>query len=134
MASAKIQVIAIGEERAVIVPLKVWEELMERFEQIEDIALLDRLEDLEDEALYDEAMADPDEELVKHDQVCRELGLCPLRYLRHQAGMTQTELARRTRLSQSFIARVESNDKRLSTTSRRKIARALKLPESKLFY
>ncbi|MBW2262710.1 MAG: helix-turn-helix transcriptional regulator [Deltaproteobacteria bacterium] len=122
MKGAKIQTIELGGERAVIVPLEVWEELMERFEQIEDIALLDSLED------------DPDEELVKHDQVCRELGLCPLRCLRHQAEMTQTELARRTRLSQSFIARVESNDKRLSATSRRKIARALKLPESKLIY
>ncbi len=122
MASAKIQVIELGKERAVIVPLDAWTRLVER------------LEDLEDEALYDEAMADPDEELVKHDQVCRELGLCPLRYLRHRAGMTQTELARRTRLSQSFIARVESNDKRLSATSRKKIARALKLPESKLIY
>ena len=122
MAATQIQTIELGGERAVIVPLKVWEELMERFEQIEDIALLDSLED------------DPDEELAKHDEVCRELGLCPLRYLRHQAGMTQTELARRTRLSQSFIARVESNDKRLSATSRRKIARALKLPESKLIY
>lgn len=122
MASAKIQVIAIGDERAVIVPLESWTRLMER------------LEDLEDAALYDEAMADPDEETIEHDEVCRELGLCPLRYLRHRAGMTQTELARRTRLSQSFIARVESNDKRLSPTSRRKIARALKLPESKLIY
>ena len=122
MAASQVQTIELGGERAVIVPLKVWEELIERFEQMEDIALLD------------EAKADPDKELVEHDQVCRELGMCPLRYLRHQAGMTQTELARRTRLSQSFIARVESNDKRLSATSRRKIARALKLPESKLIY
>ena len=122
MAATQIQTIELGGERAVIVPLKVWEELMERFEQIEDIALLDSLED------------DPDEETIEHDEVCRELGLCPLRYLRHRAGMTQTELARRTRLSQSFIARVESNAKRLSPTSRRKIARALKLPESKLIY
>jgi predicted transcriptional regulator len=48
--------------------------------------------------------------------------------------MTQTELARRTRLSQSFIAKVEAGDKRLSASSRKKIARALKLPESKLLY
>ena len=122
MKGAKIQTIELGGERAVIVPLDAWTRLVER------------LEDLEDVALYDEAMAAPDEELVEHDQVCRELGLCPLRYLRHQAGMTQTELARRTHLSQSFIAKVEANEKRLSTSSRKKIARALKLPESKLIY
>jgi len=36
MASAKIQVIAIGDERAVIVPLDAWTKLVERLEDLED--------------------------------------------------------------------------------------------------
>lgn len=122
MSATKIQEIRLGKERAVIVPLKAWENILER------------MEEMIDEALLDLADMDPDQETFEHDEVCRELGMCPLSYLRHLAGMTQTELARRTGLSQSFIAKVESNDKKMSPTSRKKIARALKLPESKLVY
>jgi DNA-binding XRE family transcriptional regulator len=117
-----IQEFRLGEERAVIVPLEAWEKLLEM------------LEDLEDAMLIDKVLADPDEEFVEHDEVCRSLGLSPLRYLRKQRAMTQGELAHKAGLSQSFIARVETNDKRLSAASRRKIAKALGVAEDKLVY
>lgn len=122
MAATEIQEIRLGNERAVIVPLETWQKLLDYLEDIKDIAILEQID------------ADPDEEAVEHDELCRRFGLCPLSYLRGLAGMTQTELARRTGLSQSFIARVESNDKRMSPSSRKRIARALGLPESKLVY
>jgi DNA-binding XRE family transcriptional regulator len=120
MKGLKIQEIELGKERAVIVPIETWQEL------------LDRLEEIEDERLYNESATDSDRSTITHDDLCRRLGRSPLRYLRGQAGMTQVELARRTGLSQSFIAKVEANEKRLSDSSRRKIARALGISIAKL--
>jgi DNA-binding XRE family transcriptional regulator len=122
MQSKAIQEIRLGKERAVVVPLATWEEIMEK------------LEELEDEIYYALSKTDPDDDYVEFDELCRRFGRCPLRYLRRHAGVTQTELARCTGLSQSFIAKVESNDKKMSPSSRKKIARALKLPEDKLVY
>ena len=92
--------------------------------------LIERLEDLEDERLFDEASEDHD--TIEHDELCRRLGRSPLRYLRTMAGMTQAELAKRAGVSQSLIAKVEKNKKRLSETSRKKIARALKVQPSRI--
>jgi DNA-binding XRE family transcriptional regulator len=119
---AEVQEITIGAERAVLVPLDTWR------------ALIERLEDLEDELLFDVATADGEQDLIEHDDLCRRLGLSPLRYLRRLAGLTQTELARRTRLSQAFIARVEAGEKRLSDASRKRIARVLRVPMHKLVW
>jgi DNA-binding XRE family transcriptional regulator len=122
MKKSKAQEIEIGEERAVIVPLETWNRLLER------------LEELEEESLYDEALADPDRWTIDHAELSRRLGRSPLRYLRHQAGMTQSALAARAKLSQSHIAKVEANKKRLSANSRAKIARALGIREKELEY
>lgn len=110
---AEVQEIIIGGERAVVVPIETWRELMERFEE------------LEDELLYDLAGAEEGGDAIEHDELCRRLGRSPLRYLRERAGLTQAELARRSHLSQSFVARVEAGDKRPSDASRKRIARAL---------
>ena len=111
---------SVGDNLAVVVPLRTWKKLLEL------------LEDLEDVALYDEAKADPDQELVEYTVVCRELGHSPLRYLRNLAGLTQEQLAKKTGLSQSFIARVEQDEKKLSESSKKKIARVLKIKPSEL--
>jgi DNA-binding XRE family transcriptional regulator len=112
MKGLKIQEIEIGTERAVVIPMKTWE------------IILEQIEELEDERLYDETAADK-EETIDHAELCRRLGRSPLRYLRNRAGMTQTELAKRTDLTQSYIAKVEKNIKKLSESSREKICRAL---------
>jgi len=119
---AQIQEIQIGEEQAVIVPLKTWKQMLEQ------------LEDLEDIKLYDRIKASRDQKTIPYDEVCRQLGLCPLRYLRNLAGLTQTRLARRTGLSQSYLAKVEANERRLSDPARKKIARALQISPDKLNY
>lgn len=122
MKALKIQEIQVGEERAVIVPLETWK------------TLLERIEELEDERLYDEAVADRDSQTIDHAEFCRQLGRSPLRYLRNRAGMTQTELGRRTHLSQSYIAKVEANAKRLSESTRKKIAHVLGVSAGELEY
>ena len=122
MRALKIQEIQVGEERAVIVPLETWK------------ILLERIEELEDERFYDEAVADQDSSTIDHAEFCRQLGRSPLRYLRSRAGMTQTELARRTQLSQSYIAKVEASAKRLSESTREKVACVLGISASELEY
>jgi len=122
MKAAKIQEIEVGKERAVVVPLDTWKRMLER------------LEELEDAKLYDEAVADADQTTIEHDELCRRVGRNPLRYLRGRAGMTQNELAARSGLSQSFIARTESGGKRLSASSRKRIARALGIKLEKLVF
>jgi len=122
MEASGIQEIKLGQERAVVVPLVIWKRLMVI------------VEEMEDELIYDTLTAAPDDKLIEHDDVCRILGLSPLRYLRTRAGMTQARLAEKTGISQSFIAKVENNRKKLSAGSKRKIASALKIKESELDY
>jgi ribosome-binding protein aMBF1 (putative translation factor) len=118
MQGLKVQEIEIGKERAVVVPQRTWRRL------------LDLLEEKEDIRLYDEAR--PAGTTVDHDELLRRLGRSPLRYLRGRAGLTQAELAKKAGLTQSFIAKVEASERKLSETSRRKLARALGVPVAKL--
>ena len=111
----KVQQVSIGNERAFIVPHHIWRRIILR------------LEELDDERAYDAAKTTSDQTTIEHDEVCRMLGESPLRYLRLQAALTQAELAKKARLSQSYIAKVELGDKPLSTASRNKLARALKI-------
>ena len=117
----KIQEIRIGREEAVIVPRKTWERLMENLEEMEDVKLYDRVKARK-------------EKTIEYDQLCRELGRSPLRYLRNLAGLTQSRLARKTGLSQSYIAKVEANERKLSPSARKKIARTLGIEPEKLIY
>lgn len=117
-----IQEIQIGKERAVIVPKDLWEQLIEQLEEIEDIKA------------YEASIAEPVEGFVELDEVCRNLGKSPLRYLRGQTEMSRAQLARKSGLSQSLIAKIEANEKRPSDSARKKLAKALKIPAEKLIY
>lgn len=119
---AKPQEIRIGEEQAVVVPLAVWRSLIEEVEELQDIRA------------YDLAKADPDQETIEHDELCRMLGLSPLRYLRGRANITQARLSQKTGLSQSYIAKIEAGERRPSKTALKKIAAALKIGPEKLIY
>jgi DNA-binding XRE family transcriptional regulator len=118
------QEIKIGSERAVVVPLDLWRKVLED------------LEDLYDLGAYEQARAEMEGETeadwIEHDELCRLLGRSPLRYLRNRAGMNQSALAKKTGLSQSYIARVESGQRKLSLAAARKIARVLKVEVEKL--
>ena len=122
MRAREVQEIVIGKERAVIVPEQTWRRLLERLEEKEDLRL------------YDEAKGGPDESTVAHDELLRRVGRSPLRYLRGRAGLTQAALAKKAGISQSFVAKVEASEKKLSDTSRRKLARALGVASAKLIW
>jgi transcriptional regulator with XRE-family HTH domain len=92
------------------------------------------LEDLKDVQLYDQIKARRSQKTIEHDELCRQLGLSPLRYLRTRAGLTQSQLARKTGLSQSYLAKVEASERRLSGQARKKIAQALHLSPDQLIY
>ena len=121
MERRKIQEIHIGREEAVIVPRQTWDQMIESLEELEDIKL------------YDRAKA-KNEKTIAYDELCRQLGLSPLRYLRNLAGMTQSQLARKTGLSQSYLAKLEAGERNLAEQTRKKIARVLNLPGKKLIY
>lgn len=48
-----------------------------------------------------------------------------LRQLRDEAGLTQTEVAKRLRVSQSFVSKYEAGDRRLDVIELRKVLNAL---------
>ena len=121
MRNMTIQEISIGRERAVVVPMSTWERIVEQLEELEDIKA------------FDKGRGDKGS-TVGHAELCRRLGRSPLRYLRIRAGITQTELARKAGLSQSFLAKVEASKKRLSIASRKKVAMILGVSAEKLEY
>lgn len=113
------QEIQIGGQRAVVVPLDLWRKALEELEGLYDLRA------------YDQAKArmqgETEDDWVEHDELCRRLGLSPLRYLRNRAGLNQSALAKKTGFSQSYIARIEKNQRKLSLPAARKIARVLKV-------
>ncbi len=58
-----------------------------------------------------------------HEALCDELIA-----VRKKAGLTQAELAKRLRCHQSFVARVESGERRIDVVELIVIARALGVP------
>jgi len=67
----------------------------------------------EDLRLYDKVKARPEGSVIEHDELCRQLGRSPFATSR-TSRLTQAELARRAGLTQSFIAKVEASEKKLS--------------------
>ena len=57
-------------------------------------------------------------------RIFREL----LRQVRKEAGLTQTDLARRLRRHQSFVSKFEIGERRLDVVELRQVCRALRVP------
>ena len=112
----------IGKERSITIPLSQYKRMLEQIEELEDIKA------------YDAVEGASDKEYTEMDEVLRQSGLSPLRYLRIQAGMSQSELAKKSGVLQNLIAKEESDEKRLSDLDRKKIARALGISFEKLAY
>ncbi len=55
-----------------------------------------------------------------------------LAQFRQERGLTQTELAKRTKVTQGYIAQLEAGDKTPSLAMLRKLAKALKVPVTEL--
>ena len=56
-----------------------------------------------------------------------------LRELRRDRGLTQTELAHKIKMASSCVSAVESGDRRPWPNFRKRVARALGLPETEIF-
>jgi DNA-binding XRE family transcriptional regulator len=116
------QEIRVGDQKAVVIPVDVWERILEELEELDDIRA------------YEEAEVESDQKTIEHDELCRMLGLSPLRYLRQRAGLTQTALAKKSGLSQSYIAKVESSERRPSLKAAKKLAGPLGVTPERLMY
>ncbi len=55
-----------------------------------------------------------------------------LAQFRQERGLTQIELAKRTKVTQGYIAQLEAGDKTPSLAMLRKLAKALKVPVTEL--
>ncbi len=119
-----VQEIRIGNERAVVVPLDTWESMLEELEEYRDLLC------------YDETCRSGDLEgdVIEHDELCRELGRCPLCYLRGQSGMSRAELAEKSSMSEAYIEKVETGQKCISKSAAKKLARTLGIEPEKLLH
>lgn len=97
-----------------VIPYKEYLELLEKAEMLEDTVAIGR------------AIAEPDKDAVPQDMVEKLLnGENPLKVWRTYRGLTQTQLAEKTRLHQSQIATIESGEREGTVKVLRKLARAL---------
>ena len=53
---------------------------------------------------------------------------CLLRSIRTEAGLTQTDVARRLKQPQSFVSKYESGERRLDVLELREVCRAIGVP------
>lgn len=97
----------------------------------EYLRLLERAEELSDIEAFDSAKRDLEEgrdELVPGEVVDRLLAAeSPVKVWRQYRGLTQTDLAVRAGLSQSYVTMIERGERTGSIEALRKIAAALKV-------
>ena len=89
---------------------------------------LDRL----DAAEAARVLNDPRDRVVPWDEVKGELARNRIAEVRRSLRVTQKELARRLRVEQSTVSRMERPDANLTLATLRRIARALRVPPSEL--
>lgn len=106
-----------GRPVSAVVPIELWEELLEKAEMLEDLATLRRVRG---------ELERGETELVPQHVVERLLaGENPVRVWREHRGLSQRELAGRAGLSQAYIAQIETGRRRGTVDVYRRLADAL---------
>jgi DNA-binding XRE family transcriptional regulator len=104
-----------GQRQYAVVPIEVYNDLLEKAEM------------LEDRAVYEKAKLD-DDELIPGEVVYRLLdGENKIKVWREYRQMTQAELAEKSGMAQATIAQMEGGKRVGSVTVLKKIAEALNL-------
>lgn len=103
-----------GHKQYAVVPVDLYETLLEKAEMLDDIKA------------YDEAIK-RDEECIPADVVYRLLDENKIRVWREYRGLTQSELAKQSGLAQATIAQIEGGKRTGSIAVLKKIAEALRL-------
>lgn len=92
----------------------------------------DRLLDAIDLAEAERIARDPKDPVLTWDEIKDEFIKNRIAEMREQAGITQKELARRLKVRQSTISRMERENANLTLSTLRKIAKALDCPVHQL--
>lgn len=108
-----------GGRRFAVVPMELWEEMLDKAELLEDIAL------------YDSAVAAlerGEEEFVPSELVDRLLpGENPVKVWREYRGLSQRELAQKAGVAQAYVAQIETGRRKGSVGTLRRLAEALRV-------
>ncbi len=94
------------------------------------------LEDMEDVLAYDKAKANSDGLRVPGDVVRKVIdeGKSLIQAWREYKGLTQADLAARIGIKQSAVARLETKGRKLRSSTREKVAKALNIDPRLLEY
>lgn len=103
-----------GHKQYAVIPVDLYEELLEKAEMLDDIKA------------YDEAMR-RDEEAIPAEVVYRLLDENKVKVWRDYRGLTQAELAAKCGLAQATIAQIEGGKRTGSVEVLKKIAEAMRL-------
>jgi len=93
-------------------------------------ALLDEIDAADAERIAN----DPNSRFLTWGEIKDELMRNRIAEVRKELGMTQKELAKKLRVKQSTVSRIERNDANLTLATLRRVAKALKRPVHDLLY
>lgn len=106
-----------GEPEYAVVPYSEYETLLQKAEALDDVAAYDRaVRDLEEQR----------DEIVPASIADRVVaGENPIKVWREYRGLSQTALAERSRVSQSYVAMLEGGNRNGTTDNLNRLAQAL---------
>lgn len=90
--------------------------------------------DVIDAAEAERILSDPNVRSVPWEEAKKELLRNRIAEVRKEVGMTQKELAKKLRVKQSTVSRMERNDANLTLATLRRAAKALGCPVHELLY
>lgn len=93
-------------------------------------ALLDEIDAADAERIAN----DESDRILTWDEIKDEFMRNRIAEVRKELGMTQKELAKKLRVKQSTVSRIERNDANLTLATLRRVAKALKRPVHELLY
>lgn len=92
----------------------------------------DRLIDIVDAAHVQRVLSDPNSRFLKWEDVQKDLLRNRIAEARKERGVMQKELAKKLRVKQSTVSRMEKKDANLTLATLRRVAKALKCPVHEL--